>query len=441
MQNKIVMITSQYLHEPTKAALKRLGLTEQILLDQYENFSHLCQVYDRYAAEADGFIVSGRSAALAIEITPHAVQKPVVSLQVDAAALYKVLLQLFLANREQDANRVVLDFLVPLGGGYTVEDYLACEEVTPMMSGIQNWVQQVGIAADGGVEDIILKHLLELWKNGEMDIVLCHYSSLIPALEAAGIPYLYPFSDDHQIQELVDDLQEKIELASLRASLPAIIEAVPAQNIERTEERMQLLQQWFGQYFREQLIGGTVQIHQNRCSTVTTQRTVHRFTDRGTCCGLSAYLKEKLDFPVVVGYGIGSEVGQAYHNAQEALREALHTGHSYIKNESGTMIGPLGSERQIVLETQDIPEIGKIAKQCNLSTMTIQKILASVKISGSKQITTQELASRFGVTVRNANRILTNLTSGGFAHIAYSQTSNSKGRPVKVYELDLDVVM
>ena len=47
----------------------------------------------------------------------------------------------------------------------------------------------------------------------------------------------------------------------------------------------------------------------------------------------------------------------------------------------------------------------------------------------------KELAERMGSTVRNANRIIQNLENGGVAKLAYTQTTNAKGRPVKVYEL------
>ena len=77
-----------------------------------------------------------------------------------------------------------------------------------------------------------------------------------------------------------------------------------------------------------------------------------------------------------------------------------------------------------------------IAKKCKLSTITIQKLMTYQKLTGDNKVTTQELSSRFGVTIRNANRILQNLQKGGCASVVYTRTSNSKGRPTKVYELN-----
>ena len=66
------------------------------------------------------------------------------------------------------------------------------------------------------------------------------------------------------------------------------------------------------------------------------------------------------------------------------------------------MIGPLGSSDRRVIQNQYVQNLGKIAKQCNLSPVTIKKVLASTHAAGSNKITTHELAERMGSTVRNA---------------------------------------
>lgn len=63
-------------------------------------------------------------------------------------------------------------------------------------------------------------------------------------------------------------------------------------------------------------------------------------------------------------------------------------------------------------------------------------MITYMKMTGTNKVTTQELSSRFGVTVRNANRILSNLEKGAYSKIAYTQTTNSKGRPAKANELN-----
>ena len=82
------------------------------------------------------------------------------------------------------------------------------------------------------------------------------------------------------------------------------------------------------------------------------------------------------------------------------------------------------SDRSVLPPASEFPaenlpdDIFQIAEKCKLSTLTIQKLISIVKMNGSYEITTNELANHLGVTVRNANRILRNLENGGAATIA-----------------------
>ncbi len=111
-------------------------------------------------------------------------------------------------------------------------------------------------------------------------------------------------------------------------------------------------------------------------------------------------------------------------------------GGTAIKDEVGNLVGPLGTPQKMVISTTPQPDVGTIARNC--AAMTIQKLITSIQISGSNKTTSHELSRLFDVTIRNANRILSRLEQSGYAKIIYSQTDGTKGRPVKVYELDFD---
>lgn len=437
MRSKIVVITSHYLCKPTQQALERLQLDCDTLVTPYDNFDQISQVYDRYADEADGFLVSGHGAVAAIWMQEHETIKPIISFQLDSAALYKSLLELFLNNRQQDARRVVLDFMVPLQGGCSVEDFLHRSEIDSLTPNTVTRVREMGTDSSSGVEQYILSTILEMWERKALDMVICQYSSLIPQLEEHGIPYIYPFLSDSHLKDLVHEVLTKVALEKMRSNLPALIWVSPRSAQDCGDENRAAARRWITQFFKDHLAECIVQENSGYLSMLTSVQTVRYFTRNSTVCTLSKYLAEKLDFEVAVGYGIGGTVLQAMNNAQAAARESMFAGSSFIKDENGDLIGPLGADHNMVVGSNTTQDIAAIAKQSNLSTMTIQKMMTNVRMSGTNLITTQELARRFGVTVRNANRILSNLEKGGFARVVYSQASNSKGRPVKVYELDL----
>ena len=62
----------------------------------------------------------------------------------------------------------------------------------------------------------------------------------------------------------------------------------------------------------------------------------------------------------------------------------------------------------------------------------------SSKLS-SLAISKPEKSSLESQPLLNANRILKNLEKGGYAKITCTQTTNIKGRPTKVYELNFHI--
>ena len=438
MKYKIVVITSHYLYKPTSDALGRISPDCEYIVVPYDSFDHLVAVYERYAAQADGFLISGRSALHAIQMNAKGPLKTMVPFQADTAALYKELLHIVLDNREQDLRRVVMDALLPVEQGCTAADFLEISDFDSLGKHITDWVRSVGERGTVSVEDEITKRLIPLWGNGEIDMVIAQYTSVIPVLEKYGIPYRYPFLSDQQLGECVRELLVKIELEKLRSGLPAAICVSPRHPTAVSDREMQQLQDALQSFFRKHLIRCAVQCEHGGFRADVTVRNVRYFTHNSTTCMLSEYLAGALDFEAAVGYGVGSTAEQAGGNALAAMKEAAFHGKSFVRDESGNLVGPLDSDTQMVVSIRPVGDVGEIARQCGLSTMTIQKLMTTIRMTGTNMTTTGELSRQFGVTVRNAHRILSNLEKGGFAKIVYSQTSSTKGRPVKVYELNFE---
>ena len=55
---------------------------------------------------------------------------------------------------------------------------------------------------------------------------------------------------------------------------------------------------------------------------------------------------------------------------------------------------------------------------------------------GSRQLTSQDLIERLGLSLRTANRYLANLTKAGLAQPIGQKALVKKGRPVNIYSLE-----
>lgn len=436
MTPKIAVITSHFLEKPTREALSRIELDCDFIFTTYDNFKHIPKVYDQFADLVDGFLVSGNMAKSAIEVLDHEVKRPIISFNIDLAGLYETILKILIENPNQKVDRIIMDFLIAVSDEATAKDFIDDTHFSKTTPVIENWIHSTGAKEMEKIESIMTERILKLYKDGKMDLVICQFTNLIPFLEEHDIPYKYPFPPDSLLRELVQKLIINIELEHMRDNMLTIINVAPCKPELISSNNMALLKQQISAFLKENLMDCLVQEEAESCNIFTTVQVMHSITRHGKSCEISDFLIESLPFPIAVGYGVGININNAMTNALSARREAIYSGHSFIKNENGDLIGPLNSDKRMIIENYEMYNVAKIAKKCNLSSITITKLITYMKMTGSNKVTTQELASRFGVTVRNANRILLNLENGNFAKLAYTQTSNSKGRPAKVYELN-----
>ncbi len=439
MPVRLLFITNRYFFQPTVNALSRLNLACGTKVVSYDNFDQITQVYDQYADAYDAVLITGTSAKHMIDLKYPLNQKPVVAYQVDSDALHRDILRLAIETQNLDFRRIAADFLVSLDCGYSVVDFLQFDSMASVIQRNDKLAEAVAIQDFGSLEQMILERIVALWEGNAIDMVLCLYASIVPALQERGIPFRCPFISDGHLKRLIQDVLVRIELNQFHESHPAIIQVFPRHSGPDDRERLQQIHKCLQRYIRENLIDCVLQETENCCTLITSMKILRFLTNEFRICQLSSYLAEHLDYAIAVGYGVGTTVSHAMNNVQIASKEAKILGSSFVVDSNGTLIGPLNSEKRMVISSQSLPDTSDLAKQCNLSAMTIQKLISIGRSTGSDKITTQELARRLDTTVRNANRIMLNLCKGGVAKPVYTQTSNSRGRPVQVYSLDFDV--
>ena len=440
MNTNIVVITSHFLRPHIEEIYSNLDLECNIKVVAYDNFKTIHKIYDKYAASTHGFLVSGTAAKAAIEVVEHEIKRPIISFEIDSAGLYRSILDLLLEKRDLNMNRLIVDFMIPLEGGITANDFLKWMDLNYNKSNMDIWSEALNNKESfTKLENQILNEILRLWNMDAIDMVLCQYSNLIPILEEHNIPYKYPIPTPLFLKDLTKRFMYFLSLEYMRENLPVMISISASDNKLNTEDNIQLIAHHINNFFQSNAINCVIQKEKSHCSAIITVDNLHQITNNEKNCNLSVYLNKHIDFDVSIGYGIGLNLEMAVHNAYTAQRESLLSGKSFIFTENGNLIGPLSSKECMVIENQAIYDIGKIAKNSSLSAITIKKIIAIIKINNSNMITTQDLSSHLKSTVRNANRILKNLEKSGYAKITCTQTTNIKGRPTKVYELNFHI--
>ena len=101
MKQKIVIITSKYLHPFVEKAFEDFKEDCTVTIADYTNFDHITDIYRKYEKTADGFMISGTTAMAAIEHHIGEFQKPVISFHADLISFYHALIKLFLERRDK----------------------------------------------------------------------------------------------------------------------------------------------------------------------------------------------------------------------------------------------------------------------------------------------------------------------------------------------------
>ena len=442
MKTKIVIITSKYLHPFAEKAFEEFKEDCDVIIADYTNFDHIADIYRKYENIADGFMISGTTAMSAIEHHVGEFKKPVISFHADMISFYHALIKLFLERRDLDPKRCIFDFMLPIikdpeNPTEATVDYLIHElDLNNLALTMDKWADKSTTGDFSIIEMNIALKTIELWEAGKIDLVFCTYSSTIPLLEEKGVPnyFLYPVKD--QLESQIKELLAQIKLEKYRENLPAAI-AIADRNESSHEESEAKIREAIKKIKKEFLIDAILQAESGIYYIYTTHRVVAMITKNFEIGYFVSMLKDDFGISAAIGYGIGKNITEAKKHAENALRESWNSDGSFVMNETSQLIGPLGAS-QLPGFQQELPDnIFKIAENCKLSTVTIQKLMSIVKMNGSYELTTNELADHMGVTVRNANRILRNLESGGAATIAHTRSTTSKGRPVKVYRLNL----
>ena len=439
MDARLLFITSHYFAQPTRDALSRLALPCETAVVPYDNFAHIAEVYGMYAENYDACFTSGVIAKQAIELVyPHP-SKPLIPFQISPNALHREILRVILDTRSMDLSRIAMDFLVSLDGGWSVADFLNMDEIDSVYADNAARASFIGTRDSRTIENVVLDRIITLWETRQIDLVICQYSSIVPRLQELGIPCRCSFVSDRHLNQLIQDVLVKLELASLHDSHPAIIQIFPRHNTQDSPRQIHQIFTLMQQYVRTNMLDCVVQESDQCCILITSMKILRFLTHDFQECSLSAWLEPRMDVPIAVGYGIGTTVTHAMNNVQIASKEAKLVGRPFIVETNGSMIGPLSSDRHMVISSNTLPDVSDIARRCSLSSMTIHKLLAMVRSNGSDKITTQELASRLGTSLRNANRIMQNLCQGNVAKPVYTQSSHSRGRPIQVYALDFGI--
>lgn len=446
---KIAILSTEYLHDYLQDAIETIKPDFQAEIFIYYNYVHIVDLYRQLENQFDGFITTG---PVPMQTIKKSVEncKPLSFFLCSDSNYYKTLFEVIYQYDDWNLEYGYFDFC----------DYLCPDQESSLTKYLKNgtlkdWlVQNNEYMEKMSLEDMqestkrkLEKHI-RLWNSGKIKYSLSRMSPIMPDILKAGVNcYYISFSID-DMATCFKELTQEILVNQLRDNQPAAIDvALPLSansgedSLKAFQDRYELLEKLIHSYNKKYLYDFIIRETHLGFRISANHRTIELMTKNFTACSLHAFLEKGGIGDVYIGYGLGTDPALAEDRAVNAATESRISSDngSFLINEAGELTSLFGEGSDISICNQISPYIREISDRSGLSTLTIQKLIAALRIIGTENVTTHELARILHITVRSANRFVTALVKCNLAKVLYSKQTNTKGRPSKVYQFLLEL--
>lgn len=407
----------------------------EVVMLPYHRLHETPELYRQNEQLVDGFVLT-ELAYFYLNDQWDSFPIPTYFFQISEQEFYKKLFQLSVNQRDLDFSRVYIDFLSAYNNFFGIKDVLEPDAMPLTLSPFR--------ITDKIHEEVLNEHI-EHWQAGKIDLSLTRMSNIVQDLAEQGIPHLYLFpSPDSIVQQFEHIISElaAIKLAESRIAIGYVtMESVDTakESLNEWELRQMLLHKSLLEFSTEQKVPFIIQKSNNSFEIISSFKDLKTLTDNLTQCLLLTYLEKTLPFPVHIGWGVGNSMYKARINAQSAnsMSAASKSMGTYVVTDSDQIIGPLGEESCLTYRNQVNEFVKRKSEETDLSTLQLQKIMAVLAKTERNELTAEELAYHLGITVRSANRMLNQLEEKGVARILYKKQEKLRGRPKKIYQIQL----
>ncbi|MFD0681813.1 MULTISPECIES: ArsR family transcriptional regulator [unclassified Paenibacillus] len=299
-----------------------------------------------------------------------------------------------------------------------------------------------------GSDEALYEHHLKLWEQGKTKAAVTCVWIVQQKLARMGVPVFRVRPTESSVESVLNTALRAHEMLQFMDAQVAvqIIKTDPyngvSQELYSSDELFNMemaLTQKLLQYAKK-VQGSLKSAGPGRFAIFTTRGIVRELTNNFTTIPDLAEIQELEGQLANCGIGIGKTVYEAELLAGKAL---LHTkpykeGAWMIFFEDKTITGPLGKPEQLSYSYVS-DELQKISAVSSLNIATLGKIQFILRKRGTDEINAYELAQHMQILPRSARRILIQLEASGLAQITGEDNPHPRGRPRKIYRIDLSL--
>ena len=396
----------------------------------YKQVDEIMDLYEQNHIFFDGILFSGNLGYNLLLQKIGEFRTPTYYLDITEGDFYKQLFSINITHKRLKFSRVGMDVIAPDNNFLDLHNVIAENEYPKIIE----------VNYNEKLYDYALSQYLSLWNNGEIDLVLTRISNIVNSLKTSNIPTIFIFPSKESILEQVKFIISELQINKLQESQGAIGIVTLRNQATLINDELQLVMLYKAllEYNSLHKVFSVIQNKSNRFELITTQADLKLTTTNYTKSDLQDYLLNVLPFEVNIGWGIGSTFYEAKKNAQIANNQAAteQTSSTFVITANKEVIGPLGDDIDLALETTNYPQLQKISDVTGISIVHLKKLLVLWNKLEESEVSADDIAYQLNVSNRQANRILNKLEDVGVATVSHKRQEKLKGRPKKIYSFE-----
>ena len=443
MNYKIALLLKEHYRRFCEERIKEK--TENVEIDYflYDTLEELLDIFRKIHCQYDGFYVSGLIPYQAIRTMGKEGCEALIEVaNVDIANTYRILIQHLVGREAVHLSRIGMDFL---RFESNLEEVILQDRFAEVVHSYEGrWKNFKTIEEIEAEEQAVSDYYKKQCENKKIDLIITYFYSACEQVKEFQIPCYYVYPGSSAFWQSIENLKNTIALCKMEQDKSAVICIDKEEMREGKQEQFHqfetqlftFAQEFNAKYFNQMIIKDG---HHN-LELYMDFSEMETITKGFTECPLYKILVETIGFSGSIGYGIGENLYHARINAINASRYGKNggknTGGSFFMDEKGNLtVLKSGNTENTVKISEEY--IRTIANEVRLSAETIVRIIGVMHSLNTDKITSHDLVYGLNISLRNANKFLSNMEKYHYAEVVGYKRIGNKGRPVRVYQLTL----
>lgn len=358
------------------------------------------------------------------------VAQPIFHLPYQGASLYRTLCEIFYTQKVK-MNEISFDSIL-----YSDLKQVFCE------LGIADEPLHVKPFELGMTEEESIQYHYELWKTHQTKLAVTCALSVKKGLQQLGVPFYRVLPARTAVESTLNMMLRTFEMQNLRDAQIAMqmfefdsLAGVSKEWLSTDDLYMMEMKATQKLIAYAKRVQGSLKLAgPGRFVVFTTRGMLRMITENFTS------IPDVEEFEQIsCGIGIGRSAYEAEFHAAKALLTAKEYGEGtwMVYFDDKTVTGPLGKKEQINYSYVSA-ELIAVSKETSLSVSTLNKLMAIMRKNHRTEISAYEVAQYMQILPRSAHRIITELEKKGYAQIVGEENPNPRGRPRKLYRIQLE---